>query len=81
MMGRMQRLFTVVVLTFTACGPSANHGSTTPTAESDATCQQEVPTGSTLDKKVCRTEAQKEEQRKAAQDLYQDPPRYRPGNR
>jgi hypothetical protein len=89
----MHRICIVASLLFAACGPSASGGSgqapsTTsgtpnPTAateppESDVHCTREVRTGTHMEKTICRSEAEKEQDRRAAQEIYLTP-NSRPG--
>lgn len=83
----MHRLCLVASLLFAACGPSASGGagqapSTTsgtpnPSAsaatESDVHCTDEVRTGTHMEKKICRSEVEKEQDRRDAQEIYLNP--------
>jgi hypothetical protein len=81
----MQRFCIAVSLLISACaGGGANRAPTTTTGtpdpaainastESDVTCTDEVRTGTHMEKKVCRSQNEKDQDRKAAQDLILDP--------
>ena len=79
----MQRLAIVVSLVFAACASgTANSPSSTTTGtpstgtetqEADVTCKQEVRTGTNLEKEICRSQAEKDQDKRMVQDLYLNP--------
>jgi hypothetical protein len=81
----MQRVVLLAFVMFAACasGPASRPPRTTlgtpdPSASAnpvdpDVTCTQEVPTGSNFEATVCRTDAEREMDRRAAEDLYRGP--------
>ena len=81
----MHRLWIVASLLFSACGPSASGGSgqapstTTGTPnpsaanDPDMHCTTEVRTGTHMEKKICRSETEREQDRRTAEELYLTP--------
>jgi hypothetical protein len=79
----MQRLLVVVSLVIGGCasGTASRPASTTtgtpsPSAEAqdpDVTCDNEVRTGTHLEKKICRSQAEKDQDKRFVQDLYLNP--------
>ncbi len=87
-MAGMHRLCMMFSLLIAACGPSTSSsaaqapsttsGTPDPSAanapvESDVNCTSEVRTGTHMEKKICRSEAEKEQDRRAAQEMYLNP--------
>ena len=81
----MQRLWLVVSLMMTACGasggshpPQSTLGTPNPSAEnepteSDVSCAEEVRTGTHLEKKICRSQNEKDQDKRAVQEMYMNP--------
>lgn len=88
----MQRLWLAVALMITACGasgagrpPSTTSGTPDPAAENaptegDVSCTDEVRTGTHLEKKICRSQNEKDQDKRAVEDMYLNPAS-RPGVR
>ncbi|MEO7736418.1 MAG: hypothetical protein ABIY55_36000 [Kofleriaceae bacterium] len=82
----MQRLWLAVSLMITACGasgasrpPSTTAGTPDPSAENaptegDVSCADEVRTGTHLEKKICRSQNEKDQDKRAVEDMYLHPP-------
>ena len=91
-MAPMQRLLFVVGLGLAACASGSNNAaqSTAGTPhmaqagaapeETDVSCGSEVRTGTHLEKKICRSQAEKDQDKRAVEDLYLAPTA-RPGAR
>jgi starvation-inducible outer membrane lipoprotein len=91
---RMQRLLIFAGLSLAGCASGSNNATQTTTGtphmasaseapasgESDVSCSQEVRTGTHLDKKVCRSQAEKDQDKRAVEELYLNPSA-RPGAR
>lgn len=81
----MQRLVLIAAVMLAACasGPTARPPRTTlgtpdPSAamnpmDPDVTCKQEVPLGTNFEATVCRTDAEREMDKRAAAELYLGP--------
>jgi hypothetical protein len=86
----MQRLWIVVSLMIGACAsgnanrpPSTTSGTPDPSAaqtDSDVTCADEVRTGTHMEKKICRSQNEKDQDKRAVEDMYLNPAS-RPGVR
>jgi hypothetical protein len=88
----MQRLWIVMSLMIAACAsgnanraPSTTTGTPDPSAEnaptdSDVTCADEVRTGTHMEKKICRSQNEKDQDKRAVEDMYLNPAS-RPGGR
>lgn len=90
----MQRFLILVGLGLSACASGSNTASQTTTGtphmaqahegdapvEADMSCAQEVRTGTHLEKKICRSQAEKDQDKRAVEELYLNPSS-RPGAR
>jgi hypothetical protein len=78
----MQGLLVVLLLAFTACASGAAPRATSTTlgaprvagpdepTESDVICAEEVRTGTNLEKRICRSQVERDQDKRAAQELY-----------
>jgi hypothetical protein len=81
----MQRLWIVVSLMSSACAsgaanrpPSTTSGTPDPSAanaptDGDVTCTDEIRTGTHMERKICRSQSEKDQDKRAAEDLYLNP--------
>jgi hypothetical protein len=76
----MRRSLLAAVLVLAAWAPSAsqrpspNHAAAGDDPGSDVVCRDETPTGSSISRQVCRSRAQRDADRKDAEDLLKTPP-------